>query len=487
MFPVASSAQTSMNYATAGFSVRSQPLVGTVSGGTTAVSPVLTAPSTLLTPALLAKMNVLQGLDITYNLSHHDGRGTLGNIASNDGSPTYPGGDPDIYPATINMNQGNPPPDSIARRSIDQVMMESSTFNAGGTAVGEYIFFNSYPSYSRSSSGSIDGVGRGPKDSLSLFNDIFNNFSPPPADAGTPRRLIVDHVHDDFQNLMNNPRISKADAQRVSDHMDRLLDLETRLQAASHVSCSITPPTTSNSSLPGWVNPVDVPSGPTVPFIGDPTSPATQAKFWQMYNDVIATALHCGALRVAVMCCEPFATHFSTYPYGYWGTPTGDWHVDVAHQTDTAPGQAMMTAAQNTFFSGVMVDLASKLDQMSDGSGTTLDRTLVTWMQEYGNQIHEFYSIPVVTFGSAGGNMNTGLYCDYRNLSKMQSPNGVGQTLAAGLTWSQLLGTFLQVVGVPHSDYAEANHNGYGLRVVDPVSEWPDATWAAAGDKLPFL
>jgi hypothetical protein len=469
MYPADASLTTSQLYATAGFNVRSGALVPTLNNGTTSVSPVLSAPSTVLTPALVNKMNVLRGLDIPYQFSHHDGRGALGNIVLNDG--------------TTSTLPANP-----QRRSIDQVMAWSPNFYTSTQGIRErsvHLHTISYPSYGYSNptvgaSSGIQGIGRTANDSMQLFNDLF----PMPSTTPTPTRpLLVDLVLQDYQRLRNgSKRMSAADKQRLDDYMQRIYELQRRVSTTTAPACNnITQPAMSNSSISGA--PDANGSDPKAPYDGSTQSPALQTQYYQLYNDVLAAALHCGATRVVVMIADSLMSDFGTVPAGLW-------HDNVAHQCDGATGQQNMTQAQSAFFSGVMVDLAQKLDAADEGNGsTTLDRSLVMWTQEYGNLIHVPYAIPVVTFGSASGGLKTGNYCDYRNLNKLKNPNATGESKnqAPGLTWHQMLGTCLQAVGVQRSEYQESNHNGYGVRVADPASDWPQATWDAAGDMLPFL
>ncbi len=464
MYPADASLTVSENYATAGFAVRSGALVPTVADGFTTLSPVLRAPSTALTPALAAKMNVLRGLDIPYDFSHHDGRGSLGNIVSNDGTTTQL-------------------PPNAQRRSIDQVMAWSPNFYAstqGIRARSVHLHTVSYPSYGYKNpavgaSSGIQGTGRSANDSRQLFDDLFP--TPPSTTPTSTRPLLVDLVVDDYKRLRNgSKRLSAGDKQRLDDYMQRIFELQRRVNTTTAPSCTaITRPAQSNSSLPGA--PDQNGSDPRSPYNGSAESPAIQTQYYQMYNDVLAAALHCGATRVAVVLADALVSDFST-------VSSGLWHDNVAHRCEQAAEQKLMSDAQQAFFSGVMVDLARKLDAASEGDGTsTLDRSLVFWTQEYGNLVHVPYSIPVVTFGSAKGALKTGQYCDYRNLGKLR--NGGAQ--APGLTWHQLLATCLQAMGVQRSEYQEPDHNGYGVRVADPATDWPQATWNAAGELLPFL
>src|SRR6187401_35339 len=65
--------------------VRSGALAATTSGTDTVLSPVLRAPSSSLSAAMVAKMNVLWGLDVPFYIAHNTGL-HLGNYARNDGN-----------------------------------------------------------------------------------------------------------------------------------------------------------------------------------------------------------------------------------------------------------------------------------------------------------------------------------------------------------------------------------------------------------------
>ena len=82
----------------------------TTSGSDTVLSPVLRAPSSALSAALVAKMNVLWGLDVPFYIAHNTGL-HLGNYARNDGN----GGDGKAVQA-------------FPRPTIDQIMAWSPSF-----------------------------------------------------------------------------------------------------------------------------------------------------------------------------------------------------------------------------------------------------------------------------------------------------------------------------------------------------------------------
>ncbi len=60
-----------------------------------------------------------------------------------------------------------------------------------------------------------------------------------------------------------------------------------------------------------------------------------------------------------------------------------------------------------------------------------------------------------------------------------------------GLLWQQWLGTALQAMGLPRSEYEQSGIGGYPnpVKYVGPdyVSKYPDDVWNVAGEVLPFL
>jgi hypothetical protein len=461
MFPPEAALTASQLYATAGHQVRQGLLPLVVASGVASLSPVLTAPSTELTPALVAKMNVLRGLDITYPIAHHYGGATMGNLARNSSN------------SGIGAQMQQHP-----RRSIDQVMAWAPAFYPDLSAVrsrsvvvvqNTSISFNySDPADPSSPVGSVGVTWMA--NSLALFDQLFPN---PPGATQPARPPIVDQVLESYKRLRNgDKRLSESDKRRLDDHMQRIAELQRRLSVANACG-TVTRPSTSNESLKG------------TGYDGDP---ARHVQYFQLLNDVLVAALHCGVTRIAALCGDAYVNTFST-------VASGEWHEGIAHQVDAK--QQVMVAAQQRFFAGVVLDLARKLDAAQEGDGTTLlDRTLLTWAQEHGNRAHEAFSLPVVTLGGADGFLKTGNYCDYRNLAKRYWPNATDESrhIAPGLTWHQWLGSCLQAMGVPRSEYQEPDHNGYGKRIAatewfpqDGDYAWPQSVWTAAGDVLPFL
>jgi hypothetical protein len=161
-----------------------------------------------------------------------------------------------------------------------------------------------------------------------------------------------------------------------------------------------------------------------------------------------------------------------------------------------ASTETTMANAYQTYFSGVVLDLASKLDAVSNGGGgTLLDNALVAWSHEAGNLTHIPTSVPMITFGGAGGTMKTGNYVDYRNLNKQINGD---QARWHGLLMHQWCGTALQLMGIPAAEYEKtATNGGYPDFKYQNVVDWirysgaedpyPAAVWATTGQALPWL
>jgi hypothetical protein len=455
MYPDAATLTDSMTYA--GRTVKRGKLAVQAAAGTAQLSPVLRGPSTMLTPALAAKMNVLRGLDVPWYIGHHTG-GHLGNFARNDGN----GADGTHMQA-------------YATPTIDQLMAWSPKFYADlatirqrALVIGSRISYNwSNPSDPKAL-GAVQEVA-GSTDAQALFKQIFVGTAAP--DPAAPTKAVVDRVNADYLRLRNgNARLSADDRHRLDDHMQRLSELERKVNVSA--SCPAVMPVTTNTGM--LINTASYGITPTM-----------QAQVYQAMNDVIVAAFLCDTSRIAVM---NIREDFSTY--------VGDWHQDVAHHAAEPDGakQAIIMAAHQLTFEKVFLDLCQKLDVADGTGGTYLDSALVVWTQESGEYTHAGQGMPVVTAGGAGGFLTTGNYCDYRNPALVSDNGESGNTavkIFGGLLWQQWLGTALQAMGLPRTDYEQNGLGGYPgpVKFVGPsyVKVYPDAVWTAAGDVLPYL
>ncbi len=436
--------------------VRSGALVPTTSGSDTVLSPVLRAPSSSLSAAMVAKMNVLWGLDVPFYIAHNTGL-HLGNYARNDG----------------NGSDGKAV-QSFPRPTIDQIMAWSPSFysNLSGIRERAMIMSGRQVSWNYSDpampTSTIQNV-RGYSSSLELFNKIFVPATGGPA----PRAPIVDRVLANYNRLrQSNRRLSAADKQRLDDHVARIAELQRKLTTTVVGSCSNVSTPTDNANK------------------HNANTPEDQGKQLQLWNEVAAAAFMCGTSRIAVLAYGDTSRFVS---YG------GDWHQEVAHQWQVAAPQAQLVQSYQRFFASTVVDMAKRLDVEEVPGATFLDNSLVVWTQESGMETHGSVSIPVVTFGSAARRMKTGMLVDYRRMgnSASQFDPGAGGKQTLGLLYSQWLGTVLQSMGVPPSEFERWGYKGYGYPYITKESWTPpfgkhygdtsSRYFQAASDWLPFL
>jgi len=451
MYPAAATQTERLNYA--GHEVRRGVLVPATSAGEARISEVLRAPSTALSAAVVAKMNVLNGIDVPFYIGHNRSQG-LGNFADSDQADSA-------------VTTGG------RRMTIDQIMAWSPTFYPDLARVRErsMVLGNSSWTWSNPAnrSGTLQRTGRTAQSNLELFDKLFGTST-----AAT-RPLVVDQVLESYRQLRNgSARLSAADRQRLDDHLERIFELQRKLQLAS--GAAPTRPTTSTDSVR---NPA-----------GYEINPGRHVQAQGLMNDIIVAAISTGVSRIGV------TTHDETF-----SAYAGDWHQDIAHQSsDRLEAQTTVATASRTFFSNCVLDLVNKLNAVAAaGGGTALDQSLLVWTHESGNYTHDSTSVPIITFGSAGGALRTGQYLDYRNLNKGFGGSAVqAEPRWHGLLMHQWCGTMLQAMGIPGSQYENlAQNGGYPdfrhdvlpgwARYAGAEAPYPSAVWSSTGETLPWL
>ncbi|MBV1861351.1 MAG: DUF1552 domain-containing protein, partial [Nannocystaceae bacterium] len=450
-------AQETMDYA--GHAIRRSDLTPSTSGDETRLSSVLRAPSSAFSPTIAASMNVIRGVDSFVHVGHNTGA-FLGNSNATDDTATQAV--------------------TTARPTIDQLLawspwfyddlstnLERSLHVGGGISYGW--------SSPQSQSGEVQRVGS-INNPLTMFNLIF---VPDDGNEPDPRPLIIDGVLEEYRSLREgNRRLSAADRQRLDDHIERIDELQRKLEVV--VDCGSATPPELDSDIYPWAP-------------GYYADLEKNRAYWQAFNEVVAVAFACDTSRIAVFSLGDQSS-FSDY--------TGDWHQDIAHMshlTEATGGDALpqtvLCDSYQRVFESVFLDLVGRLD-IDDGQGNTiLDSSLVVWGQESGAATHNCTNMPLVTAGSLGGAVQTGQNLDYRNLDSTfvnefggpSAPNG--EAIVTGLTTNQFLGSIMQLMGVPPEDYETDGVGGYGEpnATVDRAPFYPSSVTSRMGEVLPWL
>jgi len=442
-------------------------LTATRTGNNNVLSPVLQAPATLLTDALVAKMNVLWGLDIPFYIGHHTG-GHLGNYARNDGN----GGDGMAV-------QGDPRP------TLDHMLGWSPSFYKDRTGILQRHVTFGYQktvtwNYSNATaqSGAIDpGIVTGnPRTLFSRLIDVNNLPGGTPAPGPAPRKSIADRVLVSYKRLLEgNRRLSTRDKSRLSDHLSQINELETKLNQAG-----------GGGGGGGAVCKPGAMPGTDTNALSTQNNAASYARMADLFNDVVVAALACGTTRIAV-----FAVGNGNHATAY----SGNWHQEIAHQWQSANGQTQLRNSNQVVFEKFFVNMAAKLNAIETAPGKTLlDDTLMAWSQECGMSTHDSVSIPVVTAGSGCGKYNTGRFIDFR---KGGGPTGSTNNDRFGLLWSHWLGSVAVSMGMPPNEFERWGHRGIGKPFLTRenwtpkyVSHYGSLTspyFQMASDKLPIL
>jgi Protein of unknown function (DUF1552) len=405
----------------AGGSAHYGPLALSTSGGKASLSPILTASDTVLTPAIVQKMNVIRGIDFANSVGHQDGA-HLGNNASQVG---------DRGPALTPMV------------TIDQVMAYSPNFysevprvpsvSIGGSRCLTWTYTNP------STRSGVQKLQRY-QSSLPLFNAIFGTPNPTPS-----RPLIIDRVLQNYNSLrQSNRRLSAADKIRLDDHIGRLTQLQLQVTAQNRpLSCGM--PAAPADNVSTWAQ------------LDDKGLPIDQqTSYYKLMADILLTAFSCGATRIGVF--------HEIMPYSIY---QGDWHQDIAHQFPSAIPQATLSASYQQVFEHLFMYLANGLDAIKDPDGSTaLDNSLLCWGQECGYSTHDPWAVPIIMAGKAGGYFKTGLYVDYRNqvpASQVYTSDKPMPGNFNGLIYPQFLATALYSMGVQATEWKQPNGlPGYG-------------------------
>jgi hypothetical protein len=417
---------------TGGVAVRMAPLASTLRDGRAVVSDILQAPAAALSPRMLSRMNVINGLDYHTSVGHNRGMSI--------------GGDTDSP-------------------SIDQVLAQSPSFYRSRPAAGALV--RNLVSITRSG-GSLVTTTPTAESNQRLFDRLFNTTGSGAPPAGEPM-IVVDRVREHAGAVLSDPQCGSDCRSRLSDYLDLLAEVQTAVDGGpgggTGVVSSFPRPTESTAA-------VEAQAG----FYGAPERQVACEKLW---NDIVAAAFAAGIGRVYV--CGP-----NTYTFGEESEHA--WHNNYAHGLDDPARRAGFNAAVQRQFEGALLDLALRLDQLRTADGRTLfDKALLAQSFELGSGgnpgHHHNRCIPLVTLGDAGGYFRTGLSLDYRNLDSFAWSSD--PKWYSGLLYNQWLGMVLRSMGVPVS---EVNTVAWGYpNVRRPNGDHTDAIWTAAGTDLPWL
>jgi hypothetical protein len=215
---------------------------------------------------------------------------------------------------------------------------------------------------------------------------------------------ILDSIAREANQL--SAKLGGSDKTKLSEYMDSVREIETRIQAAESQGTSF------EVEVPD--RPVDIPSN----FVA----------YTHLMMDMQVLAYQTEMTRVTSMV---LARELSGRTYPHIGIP-GQHHL-ISHHRDDKDLMAQK-ARIDTHHVELLGYMLEKMDSIPDGDGSLLDNSLIVYGSGMGNgNLHRHSDLPVLLAGKLGGTFKTGYHMDY----KMDTP------------MANLLVTILDRAGVP--------------------------------------
>jgi len=234
------------------------------------------------------------------------------------------------------------------------------------------------------------------QDPSRAYFEIFNNFKPT-SQAPDPAALrkaedqksVVDAVKSSFDVLAK--KVGVEDGRRLALHLDRLRELESRLQIEVKASAACT----------------KAPDAPPEFFAESDENFEMTGKF---QTDLLVNALACGITRVGAL---QWSRSAGGPVFEKFGATRG--HHDISHDgVEIEASQEILTKI-NVWYAERFMDLLKKMDAIDDGDGKTLlDNSIVVWCNELAQGDHTLNPLYTVVAGGAGGSLQTGRILNIR-------------------------------------------------------------------------
>ena len=232
-------------------------------------------------------------------------------------------------------------------------------------------------------------------DPYKLYAQLFAAATPPlpgeDVQASSKRRLrekrsVLDHVTGELRAL--RARVGALDGQRLEAQATSLRQIERRLEASLGATAGAREPRCAYPQRPN--EGLDATLEDNVPGLT------------RVMCDFLALALACRLTRVVTFQLG----HSGEVWYFRWLGINENSHDDIAHRDDGVDrAAAAKVVAINHWHAQQVAYLARALDQLPDGAGTALDRTLLVWGNEVATGTHALTDIPIVLVGGAGGRL----------------------------------------------------------------------------------
>jgi hypothetical protein len=219
------------------------------------------------------------------------------------------------------------------------------------------------------------------------------------------RKSVNDLVRAELNSLIQNPKCSAADKQRLQQHFDAIRDTEnTMMEMGSDmaaVGCTLDGIDTSvYDALSSWkFNPTNVPNGGIENIV-------------ELHMRLVALAFACDYNRTGTLQWGDGTDH-TVYQTASNKT-LGNWNFHyISHRTqsDGAVGQNTTAEAAHAEIDQVrMTTLANSLKHFADRG--LQNKSVVVWTNHVAEGNHQMRNVPFILWGNAGGALKQGQYVD---------------------------------------------------------------------------
>ena len=254
----------------------------------------------------------------------------------------------------------------------------------------EVSFSGTRRSYSQQSGTSLNPSEGSP---VAMYQRIFGpDFKDPNAAEFTPdphtmaRQSVLSAVSDHVQGVMK--RVGASDKARLDEYFTSIRQIEQQLVLELE-----RPAPLEACSVPS--QPDEAPAGTIL------EDAATNCK---LFAGLLSYAAACGQTQVFNVFVDSMNMRERGSSY--------IWHAATHEESiDEELGYQKGVFAFNTWANQIFADFLNTLDSVREGPGTVLDRTLVLWLTDHSDaRVHGLEKVPVMTVGSAGGRLKTGIH-----------------------------------------------------------------------------
>jgi hypothetical protein len=206
-------------------------------------------------------------------------------------------------------------------------------------------------------------------------------------------RSILDEVLEDANSLTR--QVSVSDRHKLSDYLDSIRDIETRIEHSTQKQPSkgwrptLTEP---NFERPSDTIPDDIPS------------------HMKLMMDLIVLAFQMNKTRIATCMLN---NDLSQMNFGFLEHVKGSLHLDLTHNGRDPKLEAMYLRT-NQFHTEQFAYLVERMKNIDEGEGSLLDNSILMFCSNFfDGDKHQADHMPILLAGKGGGNLKPGQVLDY--------------------------------------------------------------------------